>query len=335
VKVNVIGFELSLAKGIEIPEIYQLLESAQGDEHKHGKDRYIYFTQLLDGIIVGLVLRFKTDKMTIATTKDENGELIIDIKELAKEKDSTEVSLFAINPNTLRGVCYSYLGSLSETILTNIFRKPHDKLKSGNIKSLTEQYSQFGKNDKAAALTKAQGECSGFFSLSILTTPADVDTLLKSYDVITAVEVKSKGAFDKGGKFEPNSNLIKSSKVNVVFENLSSGYTEIVKYIKKLNSGKTIDEVIKLRGKLASGKDKWLEIGENISDFGVLEFDNYVKSLPQDKWTNYTSCEGLKKLIYLLNNKTSIFGNPSNCDNWRLPSAATENSKNKRKESVE
>lgn len=334
-KVNVVGFELSFAKGIEIPELFQLLESGQDKEHKHGKDRYIYFTQLLGGIIVGVVLRFKSDKKTIATTKDENGELIIDIKTFAEEKYSTEVSLFAINPNSLRGVCYSYLGSLSETILIDMFRKPHDRLKGDNIKSLTEQYSRHEKGDKQLALLKAQGECSGYFTLSILTTPADVETLISNYDTITAVEVKAKGAFDKGGKFEPNSNLIKSSKVNVVFENVSSGYTEIVKYIKKLSSNKTEDEIIKLRGKLASGKNKWFEIGDNISDFGVLEFDSYVKDLPQDKWTNYVSCNALGKIIYILNSKTTIFGEPSDCDKWRLPSAATENLKIIEKESSE
>jgi hypothetical protein len=89
--VNVVGFQMSFANGIEIPELYQQLESSLGKKQKQGSTNYLYFTDLKDGYIIGLVLRFKEDKMLIATSQ-EDGEFLINISELGKGKESTEVS---------------------------------------------------------------------------------------------------------------------------------------------------------------------------------------------------------------------------------------------------
>lgn len=333
-KVNVIGFEMSFAKSIGIPELYQLLESSQGKEINQGSIKYVYFTDLIDGFIVGLVLRFKKDKMSIATTINADGELMIDIADLGKLKESTEVSIFAINPDTLRGVYYSYVGCLSSSILKTIMKQPHETLKSGNIKSLTQQYSQFGKKDNSMAHKRAVEECKGFFDLTLLSTPSDVNSLLEQYDSISEMEFNSTEALDKAGKYQPDSQFIRKGKVNVTFDNVIPNYQKISKYIKSLISDKKEKDIIKLRGKLASGEEKWLKLGENIEDFGRLDFDNYVDLLPQEKWADYTDCEALQKLIYILNNKTAIFGIPSTDETWRLASATTENMKNKNKEEL-
>ncbi|MDO6446628.1 hypothetical protein Q4493_12660 [Colwellia sp. 1_MG-2023] len=325
--VNVVGFQMSFARRINIPELYQLLESSSGKKLRQGSTSYLYYTDLKEGYIIGLVLRFKEDKKSIATSK-EGEEFIIDKTELGKGKESTEVSLFAINPETCRGVYYSYIGSLSSSILKTIWKKPHDKLKTYNIKSLIDEYSQHGKKDKAAAHKRATDDCSGLFNLELLTNPADIDDLIKHYDTINALEINSVNAFNDAGRYRPDAQFIKRGKINQTFENVVSNESKIVAYIKGLIANKSDDDIVKLRGKLeGTSEDKWLVVGENIQDFGRLKFDSFVDLLPEHKWSDYSSCEAIEKLLYILTNKTAIFGDLPADEAWRLESAQTINKK--------
>jgi hypothetical protein len=325
--VNVIGFQMSFAKSIKIPELYQLLESSSGKKLRQGSTNYLYYTDLKDGFIIGLVLRFKEDKMSIATSK-EGEEFIIDKTELGKGKENTEVSLFAINPDTCRGVYYSYIGSLSSSILKTIWKKPHDNLKAYNIKSLIDEYSQHGKNDKTAAHKHATDDCSGLFNLELLTNPADINDLFKHYDTINALEINSINAFDDAGKYRPDTQFIKRGKIQQTFENVVSNESRIFSYIKGLVANKSDDDIVRLRGKLeGASEDKWLKVGENIQDFGRLKFDDFVELLPEHKWSDYSTCKAIEKLLYILNNKTGTFGATTTDESWRLASAKTMNEK--------
>lgn len=323
--VNVVGFQMSFAKSIKIPELYQQLESSLGKKQTQGRNNYLYFTDLKDGYIIGLVLRFKEDKMLIATTQ-EDGEFLIDISELGKGKESTEVSLFAINPETGRGVYYSYVGSLSSSILKTIWKQPHDNLKKYNIKSLQNQYSEHGKKDKALAQKKANEECSGFFHLELLTNPADINELFTHYNTINAVEINSVNAFDDAGKYRPDKQFIKKGKILQTFENVVSNESSIMAHIKKITNNKSDDDIVRLRGKIDGiSEDKWLKVGENIQDFGRLKFDSFVELLPQKKWSDYSNSEAINKLLYILKNKPAIFGDLPVDETWRLDSAQTIN----------
>lgn len=236
------------------------------------------------------------------------------------------VSLFAINPETCRGVYYSYIGSLSSSILKTIWKNPHDNLKRYNIRSLQEQFSEHGKKDKKLAHNKAIEECSGFFNLELITNPADLDELFKHYDTINALEINSVNAFEDAGKYRPDSQFIKRGKIMQTFDNVVSNELNIMAYVKKITSNKSEGDTVRLRGKLAGlNEDKWLKVGENIQDFGRLKFDSFVELLPQYKWTDYSTSEAINKLLYILKNKTSIFGDLPTNEEWRLDSAQTVN----------
>ena len=111
-KVNIVGFELTFGRNITIPEVYQLVESNQGVKKNYYGDKYLYYTDVKDDLLVGIILRLKKDKSQI-NTKEEDGDFIVDINTLKDDYSSTEVSLFTLNPKTLKGVFYCYFGGLS------------------------------------------------------------------------------------------------------------------------------------------------------------------------------------------------------------------------------
>ncbi|MFT4850452.1 MAG: hypothetical protein ACI83B_003009 [Sediminicola sp.] len=327
-RVNIVGFQMELGKAVTLPYLYQLFESSDAKETKFYSDKYLYFTDIKDNYIVGLVLRFKKDKKHIATHKNENGDLVVDISKLGTDEENTEVSLFCINPESMRGLYYSYVGCLSSSVLKTTWKVPHDLIKNAKIKSLIDEYSEFGKKDRLAAKKKAVNECSGHFNLKVLVTPADINTIISQYSEIKSIEINSQSAFEESGKYSPTGDFIKKGKVEMLFENIVINANSIKMYIKKLvTDTPSKSDIIRLRGKLIDGEEKTFVVGENIDSFGHYEFDKFVELLPKGLWKDYTDCAAMDKLIYIMKNKDAVFGSiPSNND-WRLESAKTANEK--------
>jgi hypothetical protein len=325
-KVSISGFELSFAKPFSLPEIYQLFESLQGKEYRHYSDKYIYYTDVKENFIVGVVLRFKKDKKSIATRTNENGDLVIDVSKLGEDEDNTEVSIFCMNPKTLKGVFYAYVGGMSVNILRTIWKAPHDTIKANKIKSLTQEYSRFEDKRKVLAKQRAESECAGFFDIKLLTTPATLAFMLAEFETIKGFEINAADALDDSGKYSPSSSIIKKAKVDVTFENIVSGYQNIKQYINKvITSTPTNSDIIKLHGVLAGGQEKTLYLGENVEDFGRIKFDTYVDWLPEELWKDYINCVAVDKLIYKMKNTDAVFGVAPQNNSWRLSSATTEN----------
>jgi len=325
-QVRISGFQLEFSNNINLPEVFHTLESMQGKKISRYKDKYLYYTDVKEGYIVGVVLRFRANKKSISTTTDASGNLILDVTKLGTAEDNTDVSVFSLNPKTLRGVFYQYTGGLSPASLGQIWSQAHDKVKSDKIKTLTLEYSQLGTKDKSMALAKAQQECDGRFLIKVLSTPATLEFILNEFDVIKKLEINTNDALENSGKYAPNSSFIKKAKVDVTFENLSSELRNIKQYIQKVvTDNPTERDIIKIYGDLASAQDKMIYLGENIDEFGSYSFDSYVTLLPEKYWKDYIDCEALNKLLYKMKNAKSIFGVIPTNENWRIPSATTLN----------
>jgi hypothetical protein len=321
-KVRTVGFQLKFSNNIELPEIYQIIESNQGKEIEHFGDKYIYYTEVRDNYIVGLVLRFNEVKSSIATETDKDGNLVIDISMIGDKKSNTEVSMFSINPVTLRGMYYNYRGSLSSSALKTIWKKPHDIIMKYKIKSLTDEFSQLDINKTKAARKKAIDYCQGKFDIRILSTPATIETLISQFETIEEMTFSSEEALVGAGKYTPPAQtFISSAKITTRFEKVASNLGLVTNYIKSIASNKIQkSDILKLRGKLESGEEKTLAVGENLSEFGLMEFDRFVELLPTGLWSSYNECPALNILMTKIKENTIIFGEQPTNDDWRLSS---------------
>ena len=143
-KVKILGFQLELAKNISVGEFYQQLESIEEQEILiHGKT-HILLTDIVKDYICGVFLTYKTNKKSLATQKDKSGELIVNKATLKPGEHGTEVSVFCVNPVTLKGLFYSYSGAASPTGIQSFFRKQHGVIKRQKIKDYKNQLTDFG-----------------------------------------------------------------------------------------------------------------------------------------------------------------------------------------------
>lgn len=320
-RVNIIGFELDFARNIKLPEVYQLLESNQGKKHAYYGDKYLYYTDVVDDYIVGIILRLKKDKGRI-TTKEDGKEFIVDIDKLAKGQSSTEVSLFCMNPKTKMGVFYSYFGGLSPSILRTMWKPAHNKVQRAKIRDLCKQYEGSNKYEPSKARAKAEENFKGVMLLRTLTTPATIENLFKVFNSIQEITINSKSAVQGAGKYSPNSSFIKKASVNIKFNSAVAWYQHIQGYIRKaLPTNITDDDKIRIVGETIGGEEKAYVIGENLQEFGAFEFDDFITKIPQKKWSDYSKCDAIKVLLLILKNKTIIFGHTVPEKSWRLLSA--------------
>ncbi|GAB5391877.1 MAG: hypothetical protein Altm2KO_21760 [Alteromonas macleodii] len=331
-KVKIQGFELSLSNGVGLPELFQLMESGQNKTTPLNNDEYVYMVDVKDNFIIGLLLRFSDVKKFITTSRGASGELLIKVPDLTDENlDDTEASIFCINPHTLRGAFYTYRRSLTRRLLTTLLNRKHNFLKNKRLQDLTDEYSQLDPEKRKAAAAKATKEITGSFNFELLCTQASIDLLLDSYDEISEMSVTAKDGLPDGGLYSPSSPFVKSTSVTTKFEkNKSQSFVEQIKgFVRKVSGNLGNDDAIKLYGKLESGAQAWLSLGENISEFDILHFDRFVDMLPEENedWKEYVNCAATVRLINLLKTETAVFGEPPKDSQWRLPSAATENSK--------
>ena len=319
-KVNIIGFELDFASNVSFGEVYQLIESGAGKKHKFYGDKYLYFTDVKQDLVIGVLLRLKKDKNRI-TTKETGNDFMVDISELGSGESSTEVSLFCINPDTKKGVFYQYFGGLSIATLRVMWRPAHNKVQSAKIKDLAKEYREHNKYNKEKAREKAKEHYNGIFGIETLTPKATVDSIFQLVTSIKEFKINSKNAIQNAGKYSPQSSFIKKSKIELAFEQPAAWFEHIKRYIKTIMPATVDDDdIIRIVGETLSGEEKAFVIGDNLDEFGNFEFDKFVKKLPKAKWSDYENCKAMDILHNLVETKPIIFGRPSPAKNWRLSS---------------
>ena len=142
--VNILGFKLEFSNNISIGEFYQALESIENQELKIAPKTYISYLDIKSGYIIGLILSYKTNKKSLATKRDNEGDLIVTISEMAPGEYMTEANVFCINPYTLKGLVYSYIGSTSANAFKSIFRKCHSNVVRYKKKDYKNELTNFG-----------------------------------------------------------------------------------------------------------------------------------------------------------------------------------------------
>lgn len=320
-KVKIQGFQVKFSANINFSEVFQLLESYSDTKRHHHGDEYIYYVDEKDNYATGLILRLSDVKSGITTKTDASGNLVVDLTRLDDEQTSTEATIFCINPNTGRGLAYSYRRSATTSLLRTIFKEAHKVVRNSKVKDLTKQYSKFNSNNNESASKKANEFFKGNFEIKLLTTPATIETILESYDAIESISIGAEAALQNSGVYSPESPFVSKAKLSISFTNIHSNLLLIKKYINKITSNRTEEDAIRIHGLLEDGEHKYLNVGENISEFGVLEFDRYIELLPEGLWKDYINSPALINLLSRIESNSGVFGDCPIDSEWRSPSA--------------
>lgn len=324
-KVNIIGFELTFGSNLKISEVFQILESKQGKKNKFYSDEYVYYVDVKDDYIIGVALRLKKDKNSVRT-KEQGGTFIPTIDVASKDTSNTEVSFFCMNPETLKGVCYSYFGGLSTAMLRTIWQPAFKTILNAKRKAYRKELVGSGKYQKKKASELAEQKYYEKLSIRTLITKAGIDSLFDKLASIKEIEINSQNALSQSGKYETQSSFIKKSAVNVKFENAHARLQEVQEYVRKILPSKVSEgDIIRLRGEIDSGEEKKFYLGENNQEFGDFNFDEYTKKFPKKDWAKFPDCDAIGVLLKILKKDTILFGLTKPEHDWRLPSAKTVN----------
>lgn len=322
-RVTLLGFGIELAKGVSIGEFYQQVERIEGEEIKLSSRKSVLYTDVIDGLICGLVLSYKSNKKSLITARDRNGDLVVTKNILKNNEHGTEVSLFVINPDSLKGIFYSYSGSVSPTGFYSLLKKRHDEVLKYKRKSYREELTNFGQQKVYNLQKKIMNRYSGAFSLKLLATPSDLNKLLPRYKEINQVVLRATNALSEGGRYTPLEDLSKKTSIIVDFEQ-GGIMKEIRKTISQVFSPFAKQKegtALRIIGSGYSGEELSLIVGENNDNFGNIEYDDYVELLPTKKWKDYVECEALKRLINKVKATDVVFGSIPPGKSWKIEGA--------------
>jgi len=336
-KVNILGFEIGLAKGVSTGDFYQQLEAIEDHEIKLKSRTTIIYTDVVDHLMCGIVLSYKSNKKSLVTARDADGNLTITKNTLKNNEHGTEVSLFAINPGSLKGIFYSYNGSVSPTGFRELLKKRHDIDLKFKKQSYRDELTHFGGKEISNLPKKVSKKYSGSFSLRLLATPTDLNKLLSKYKEIKHILLRATNALSEGGRYTPMEEFSKKSSIMIDL-NEGSLIQDVRNTIKKVftpYAKQQKETTLRLIGLAHSGEELSLVVGDNSENFGRINYDEYVDLLPKDKWKDYKECEALTRIIEKVRKTDVVFGPPLLNKDWKISSAKDINTeKEKEKENI-
>lgn len=323
-KVKISGFQLTFSDNIKIGEVYQQLERFENQEIKlSGGRNGIYLVDTHENYICGILITFRDDKKSVATKRDEDGNLKVIKSELRKDEHASEASVFFINPITKSGLFYSYFGGSNAAALSKIFSNAHKNARKYAIKSyIDEKLSQSKSKDKSKFSEKANSLYGGKFKLTIMVTPKDIKSLLSEFEEINTIEVKADGLIDNVSEFSPLISLHEKPRIltKIAKQFRRKAHKEVEEVAKKLG-GLSYDDLFKVIGKSFSGEELSRKVGDNTSEFGIMGYDDYIDKLPDDTWTQYKFCAAHNGLQAKMVKYSAVFGVPGSTQSWKIVSA--------------
>ncbi len=325
-KVKILGFELEMKSGVSVGEFYQQLESYEDKEIIIlGKTNVIY-TDVIDGYICGIVLNYKSNKKSIVTTRDSDGDLMVRKDKLKKGEKGTEVSLFVINPETMKGLFYSYAGATSPSALGEIFKKCHQKVHTYKVADYKSELTNCGMKDVSDIAKKVRNKFPGKFDFTLLVTPSDLSDVLQQCKEVSQVTVRARDVLSDGGTFAPLDSIAKKSTVAVDIDpGADIGLIrKVVKNVFKPFVESEKENALRIYGTAYDGESLSLKVGENCDHFGWYHYDEFVDYLPKRKWKKYKKCEALGLLIKKMCEHSVVFGSIPKKNEWKLKSVKDE-----------
>jgi hypothetical protein len=219
-----------------------------------------------------------------------------------------------INPDTRKGLLYTYYGALSPVKAAKIFKAIFLSVKKVLVDlHMSQAIASYGASATAKHKRDAHGAAmayyAGKFNMRVLVTEEDLGSLLAKYKQIERLEVSAVQGLLDAPKLKPLSGLARSSHYGMTFESegpvakIASGIMQAF--------GSSVDETLRIVGTSLSNEDLSQCVGENRDDYEKVDYDLYVTELPDDYWSNYNNCKSMNRAIATMVRYRSTFGTPS------------------------
>lgn len=309
--VSVIAFDLNFSKGITMDEMFHWMVLEENNLIKANGYSSQIISQIHEGYIFGTLIAYKGDKSFLTTLKGDKGLSIKRIL-LSENQNSTQASIFCIEPTSQSGMFFSYHGGVSPTSFANTLKKIHDKLR---LSKTREQ-----KKEKSGAKNKGE-ELTGEFSLVVKFTQLDMDTLLEQFSNVSSMEVCLGPAIEPESMFRPFQSLARGFKTVVDLDGNQSpdGKIQAIRSFYNSIKEKKAIKSFKVAGRAIAGEKLSSQIGENLNHFGRMYLDDYITLLPSDEdvWDDFIKCKATEKLLETVKKNVAVIPPPKSVESWK------------------
>lgn len=315
--VKLIGFDLTFASGINIDDFFHHLVISENNSIKAGGYQNYVIANLHKNYIVGVLLCYKGDKRLLAT-RNVNEELEIDKIELSDDQQSTQASIFCLEPVSKSGMFYSYHGGVSITNFAKVLKSIHDTIKKAKIKEKSRELSKL-KSPSKKNQKDSRTAYIGDFSLNIKVREHDINTLISSFSDFSACEINLTPAVQLNSKFRALSNVASGYRTYVPLNGAKSADDKRNALQAVWDQIKHKDEIkgLKIWGKALTGAALDAKIGENIQHYQEMYLDDYIDLLPDSTWSKYTESEALENIVKVMRDQPLVFPAPPSDRKWK------------------
>lgn len=311
--VKIMAFDLYFSNGISMDDLYQYM--ILNDKKPFTVNGYTcqIISKIHHGYIFGILIANKGDKSFLTTVQDGS---VLKVKKivLAENQNSTQASIFCIEPGSKSGMFYAYHGGVSATSFGEFLRKIHDQSRRYAVKLMQQEKKKHLKDLQKQYF-------SGEFKLVIKFTQLDMDALLNSYQNIKSVEIAMGPAIEQSSMFRPFLSFAKGVKtvINLDGNQSPGGKINAVRDFWNSVKDKRTVLALKIAGKTLSGQDRNAQYGENVDHFGSLLLDEYINKLPGDDgdWDQFLKCEAAKDLLDIVRKNVAVIPAPILESAWK------------------
>lgn len=317
-KVNALGFEIKLADNISMGQFFKTLKERADSEITVKPTTHVHYVDTSDGYVVGLILTYKNHRRYMEAKRDDDGSLLVTKLEVEPGANGTEVNVFVLNPETQKGVFFTYFGSISAGRAWRLFHEIHENLRSELVETFVSQSGAASENAKSKKRALARKHYGGKFALDVLISVKDLDDLLAQFSRLSKIEIRAMEGLADAPLLSPLKNFSDSASLdlrlnqNANQSDLKAALRTAFSAINPSTKGKTL----RMIGAALTGEELALRLGENRVDYGAHNYDDYVLELPDDRWSNFSNCRAIKRAIDIVKSYKATFGEPSGSHGW-------------------
>lgn len=317
-KVHALGFQLKLADNITFGEFYSEMQLQTDTEIEVKPTTHVLYADTQENYAIGLILTYRNHRRYMEAKRDENGALLVSKLEVEQGANGTEVNVFILNPETCRGILYTYFGSISAGRTWRLFRSIHDSVRNAKIEKFVRDSGAKTESAIAKKRALARKHYKGDFSLDVLVSESDLDGLLKQFKSFSKVEIRAIEGLSDAPLLSPLKDVTHTTNVDLSI-NQKAKHSEVKKALKDAFASvnpSQIGKTLRLIGNDLSGEELSLRLGENRVDYGTHDYDDYVVELPDEKWSDFSSCPAITRAISIVKNYKATFGQPTGSAAW-------------------
>lgn len=317
-KVNALGFEIKLADNVTMGQFFKALKARADTEITVSPTTHVHYVDTSDGYVVGLILTYKNHRRYMEAKRGDDGALLVTKLEVEPGANGTEVNVFVLNPETHKGVLFTYFGSISAGRAWRLFRDIHDTLRAELVEEFVLHSGARSETAKSKKRVLARKHFSGNFAFEVLVSVKDLDGLLAQFSNVNKIEIRALEGLADAPLLSPLRDFADTASVDLGIDS-KANQSDVRAAIRKAFAAidpRAKGKTLRLIGAALTGEELALRLGENRVDYGVHDYDDYVLELPDDRWSNFANCKAIKRAIDIVKSYKATFGEPSRSLEW-------------------